>query len=410
MTLRRRSRTKRDLTLQEIDVLQARAKLVVKDKAAEAVRAFEPARAAARRRRAPLTPLITWGESGSTPDIATRLVIEDGTVLEIPARRGWGGSAAIVDWLSFTCHEEQYVREAGNGVRITDEEVIREVSYVCESIFGFGISAKRDRGLNFYKRSYVLGDDWGFVCHGGQRGTVNVILSGTGLAAAADGWEARAVEWFKRSKARITRIDLAYDDFEGLRTVDDADRWDQEGRFSSGGRPPQVEHVGAWRRPSGKGRTLYIGNRKSGKFLRVYEKGRQLGDKNSKWNRWECEYKSSDYELPYDMLLKPGEYLAAAYPCLDWIQEEQQRLKVVQRQTQIVYQKKVDWVNEQVGPTLWLIAQVEGSIEAAWAKVVREGKVPRCLTVPDLKLAPRGIHHDPVFALPPEVAMSMAFN
>jgi phage replication initiation protein len=150
-------------TLAEVDALVERSRQVFSDKAA--AQATERGTSEALVPQAPATnrggkSLDTW--------IAARLVMEDGTPLEIPARRGWGGQAAFIDWLNFTCHEDAFaVRSQG----ITDEDVMIEVSYICESIFGFGITEKREIGANFYRRSYVLGAGLGMVCHGGQRDT-----------------------------------------------------------------------------------------------------------------------------------------------------------------------------------------------------------------------------------------------
>lgn len=51
------------------------------------------------------------------------------------------------------------------------------------------------------------------------------------------------------------------------------------------------------------------------------KKGRQLGDKASEWVRVEAEMKSVNRIIPFDALLRPGEYLAAAYPAFAWINE-----------------------------------------------------------------------------------------
>ncbi len=44
---------------------------------------------------------------------------------------------------------------------------------------------------------------------------------------------------------KLTRVDLAYDDFEGQYiTVDQADEWDDVGGFWCGGRQPKIEKIG----------------------------------------------------------------------------------------------------------------------------------------------------------------------
>ena len=60
--------------------------------------------------------------------------------------------------------------------------------------------------------------------------------------------------------------------------------------------------------------TLFIGSRGSAKYCRIYEKGRQLGDPDSPWVRFEVEYRKADSVLPIDMLIKPGQYLTGGIP------------------------------------------------------------------------------------------------
>lgn len=70
---------------------------------------------------------------------------------------------------------------------------------------------------------------------------------------------------------------------------------------------------------TGDGKTFYVGQRKNDKLLRVYEKGKQLGDPNSPWVRWELELHNAAYVIHPVTILYPGLYLAGAYPCLNWI-------------------------------------------------------------------------------------------
>jgi DNA relaxase NicK len=48
-----------------------------------------------------------------------------------------------------------------------------------------------------------------------------------------------------------------------------------------------------------------VGKRKNGKLLRVYEKGKQLGDESSPWVRWELELHNRDRVIPWEVLLEP---------------------------------------------------------------------------------------------------------
>ncbi|MFX7879297.1 replication initiation factor domain-containing protein, partial [Acinetobacter baumannii] len=76
--------------------------------------------------------------------------------------------------------------------------------------------------------------------------------------------------------------------------VDWGNMQDGLGGFSCGNRMPNIEHKGNWKRPNGKGRTLMVGARESGKMLRLYEKGRAEGDPNDNWQRAEVEFESID--------------------------------------------------------------------------------------------------------------------
>jgi phage replication initiation protein len=354
------------------------------------------ARTASGARSAPALPdappQVTRGESTQT----LRLVCDDGVVKEVPQRRGWGGTAAFVDWINFTCHESSFYWDLE---AVTDEQVIAEVSKTCLYIFGFGITAVRKNGANFYLRSYEMADQdgqkFGLICHGGQRNTVLVSISGEGCAAAQDGWESRLFDFLngRASNARITRIDVAYDDYHGEDvSVECLEASHDLGLFNCGGRNPDIELRGNWKSPNGKGRTLYVGNRTNGKFFRGYEKGKQLGDKTSPWVRLETEFKSVDRVIPFDILLRAGEYLAAAYPALGWLSERQERILTVQKTVEASYERTKNWLKTQCGAAINLMLQVEQDPETVLGLIIREGKLPRGLNVPDIRNCGEFIH------------------
>lgn len=342
-------------------------------------------------------PEVTRGER-----VGEQLVTDDGKVLIVPARRGWGGDCAFVDWLNFTCRDSTFAWE-GSGV-VTDDQLIAEASVQLMGIFGYGITVQREKGANFYKRSYTLGDGFGMVCHGGQRHTLLVSISGEGLTAAKEGWEKRLYDWLGTAdSARITRVDLTHDVFDGQAySVDRAKTEFEEGLYSCGGRTPDCEQRGNWLKPNGKGRTFYVGHRTNGKFARIYEKGKQLGASHSSWVRCEVEFKSVDRDIPFDVLLKAGEYLAAAYPAFAWICEKSSRIATSKKSAELTYEKAVEWCKRQCGATLWTIAQIEGSLEAAFALVSRVGEVPRRLNIPAFDDVTDFIH-DRKRELPPEL-------
>ncbi len=127
--------------------------------------------------------------------------------------------------------------------------------------------------------------------------------------------------------AKITRIDIAVDDLDGSTL----NYWAikaraQQGEFCTRGRPPKVwwiEHDN-----DGRGNTLYIGQ-KGHKELCLYEKGKQLGDPNSGYMRFELRLYGARIELPLDVLVNLGEYFGAAYPLLaDFVVSELERLAI----------------------------------------------------------------------------------
>ncbi|MBL0230432.1 MAG: replication initiation factor domain-containing protein [Moraxellaceae bacterium] len=117
-----------------------------------------------------------------------------------------------------------------------------------------------------------------------------IVLNGSGCLHAAEGWERRLYQFLTNTAKRpqLTRIDLAHDDFESkFITPQWAEAQWIEGNMSLSANAPNIEKRGNWHRPNGRGRTLYIGSRESGKFARFYEKGKKEGDIESAWTRAE---------------------------------------------------------------------------------------------------------------------------
>jgi len=188
------------------------------------------------------------------------------------------------------------------------------LSYYLEQIFGFGISENRNKGANFYTQSFQLGDkerNYGIVCMGGNKDTVCVELTATGLGAAADGWENRLYQFANLPQVdsfRFTRVDVARDFFNGEYTIEKVLEAYRAGEFTLSITRPQLRREGLdWDNDTQKGRTLYIGSRQSSRLVRAYEKGKQLGDENSPWLRVELELRSRDLRIPLDILLHAGE-------------------------------------------------------------------------------------------------------
>jgi len=138
---------------------------------------------------------------------------------------------------------------------------------------------------------------------------------------------------------RITRVDLALDDYSGsvisyLRAVEAAElghfhpargtapKWMaiQAGEFI-----PEIHN--SMRKRFGmiasSGCSFYIGSRANGKCARIYEKGKQMESAEyPNWVRAEGELHSKDRIIPLDVLINPDPYFAGMYPQFSkWLAE-----------------------------------------------------------------------------------------
>ncbi|TAM09372.1 MAG: hypothetical protein EPN72_00745 [Nevskiaceae bacterium] len=277
---------------------------------------------------------------------------------------------AIVDWLAFSLklppgQSLTWLREALDLAFCIPPDVWKSTS----------------RGWNGYRQRVDLGD-FGLLAHGGeaQRGTVHVELNAHACARIVD-WNAVRI-WFETYDASITRVDLAHDDFDGVAlNIETAKRWYHEGRFTTAGRPPKVQLIDDF--DCGDGKTLYIGKRANGKLLRVYEKGRQLGDPSSTWVRAEVELRNKGRIIPAAVVTCPGQYLAGAYPALAFLTAEQQRLRTLQRGLSISFDRMVENLRMAGGKAVNVMCMVHGGDAFAVVdRIVREGTPARLAGYP----------------------------
>lgn len=136
---------------------------------------------------------------------------------------------------------------------------------------------------------------------------------------------------------KITRVDIALDDYEGMQFSAIGFRdMALNGLFSGRGRPPRYTYIEsghinlidpkAAKKRFGMvpdlGCSFYVGARESGKVFRAYEKGKQLhSEVHPNWQRAEVEIRSKDREIPLDVLLNPDAYFTGAYPALSGLIE-----------------------------------------------------------------------------------------
>ncbi|MDD2870346.1 replication initiation factor domain-containing protein [Neomegalonema sp.] len=282
-------------------------------------------------------------------------------------------TAAKIDYLTITFTQDYFgisvdKKDLSNeDVRVIEMTVRKRICPLLE----VDISEVR-KGYNNYQYSVNLlskgsGKSLGFVAWGGvyQRGTWALTLKGDYCEYGRSGWETNLYAWIKREfvsqgrRAKITRVDLAHDDYTGKNySVDKAHKDYLDGLFklAHGGRSPRMERRN-WDNPH-EGRTFYVGTREGGKLLRVYEKGKQLGGQDSNWVRIEVELHSTHRQIPLEILLSCGDYLAGAYPALSWICEEQSRIKTFLKSAKTTLEKSLRNFITQCGTRLKLFRNI----------------------------------------------------
>jgi len=299
-----------------------------------------------------------------------RLVIR-GESLEIKPKENVQPFAAHVDFLNVTfpiLHTPDFEKDF--------------LEYIL-SLLGLegGIVAERPRGLHGWKRSFEFEGCTALYGTGGQRGRALLSLPGEACARISrENWQVLVALLDDTLNARITRWDGAVDDFLGIHSVDWAVEQYLAGNFSTGGSRPGCKNSGNWTTPDTKGRTFYVGSRKNGKLLRVYEKGKQLGGPNHPWVRWELELHNQDREIPWRAVLNPGPYVAGAYKATHWISEEACRVKTANESRRIGYSALVQHAHNAYGPLIDFMMKVEGSAEKVVKKLIRPG-VPKRLDI-----------------------------
>lgn len=239
----------------------------------------------------------------------------------------------------------------------------------------------RFKGLHGWQESIQLGDTKTYFAYGGQNNTAFLSMPAEGCHMVPN-WAELTKLLRDKFKARITRWDGAVDDYEGIYSVDLAVSLYKEGLFNAGGKTPSCNQNGNWIDPDGSGRTFYVGKRKNGKMLRIYEKGMQLGKKFHPWVRWEIEFHNKDRDIPWDVLLEPGKYVAGSYPkATGWIQDKMQRIRTLQDTTRINYDCLTHHLSQGFGKHINVMLEVEGTYENVVKKIIRDG-IPKRLDLP----------------------------
>jgi len=242
-------------------------------------------------------------------------------------------------------------------------------------VFGELTGRGRDGYKNHLNIFTHLGENCGFIAVGGNGDTIHVNLTGQACQRVD---LARLADALDTVDHKIGRIDAAWDDFEG-RYGDPAGAAEN---YRHGGFTPErgirsekvVFHddLGC-----GGGSTFQLGDRSS-RMLRIYGKGKQLGNKLSPWVRYEVQYMGAAFDLTTDNLRNPG-MLLLQYPDLDFLPviAQGEPCMRVRHETEITIDKVVNWARTVVGPVLTLLSESIGCTTTI--ELVANAKTPRRL-------------------------------
>ncbi|WP_367068613.1 replication initiation factor domain-containing protein [Oryzisolibacter sp. LB2S] len=278
-----------------------------------------------------------------------------------------------------------------------------ELAEKVASILGdeFVVVSELRKGHDFYAKRISIerhGSEVGWVGFGAsgdsprqkaQSQTLHVNLYGTACTFAKAGWRDAIADLVDELDAKITRVDLALDFFDGLAGGMRRIKADYEhGLMDCGGKRPKCNMVGDWSNGpvEGKGRSFYIGSKEAGKQTNVYEKGHQLfGEKDaSGWIRAELRFGNKLRVLPSDLLRYPASGFAGAS---DWhaalLNEAgatvdpfkvpcEKRLAAETIEAEVT--RNVRWVRDVAGASLSLAFQYLG--ENAFLEIVNPKAVP----------------------------------
>ena len=200
-----------------------------------------------------------------------------------------------------------------------------------------------------YKHSARLtceGVTAGIVCWGSEN--YGAMLSFTGVGCQALDFHKVYQLVSELGFVRITRVDLAHDDYAGTLGVNEARSMYKNGLFSLTNNMPSYRYiesghldysgVGRGKMLPSEGRSFYVGKRENGKMCRIYEKGKQLQSTSMPdWVRWEVEIRNVEREIPLEVLIDPTAYLAATYPCLNHLSQEQKKIKVFKEKVMVSF-------------------------------------------------------------------------
>lgn len=292
-----------------------------------------------------------------------------------------------VDWLRFRAQTEpRDVLEALRPMFGTVGTLLR-LQHLPRGILGFQRAAQ-----------IVIGDmPIGRVDFGGesQRGWVRTDITGKGCEWVQQWDDLDNVE--RLPSAAIRRLDVALTTWDGEVTHEQVVQAHTHGRFVTRGRPPALRQIIS--SDPKAGRTCEIGTReRSDKFMRCYEKGRELASKVSNRGiditaidgkpvegiyRCEVEFKAASTDIPWEVVERRDQYFTGAYPfCADVLPNVDADIlqRRPQREPQIDLMAALENCRIQYGQTLFTALHAyQGDMTAVWDKIAGKTHSPSLL-------------------------------
>lgn len=208
-----------------------------------------------------------------------------------------------------------------------------------------------------------------------QAGRWFLQLTGAGCSMLSD-WEGLG-EFLQGLDAKLTRVDLAVDFLHGEHCVEEAWTLYEMGGFTLNGRAPSSSLAGDWVNGV-EGRTFYVGKAANGKSLRVYEKGKQLGDLSSEWVRFEVQLGNRDRVIPFEALTDRDAFFAGCYPALaGMVDDAADYIETQRTESAIAISHLMRHAVRSYGKLFGVVAELPGATHTDLVEEVRVIGLPR---------------------------------
>jgi phage replication initiation protein len=289
-----------------------------------------------------------------------------------------GERLCIIDYLTIVFPLNHFTPK---GFYLDDElhEQLSEYFANCGVLISSTVKGGKYGYTHHFEVTDLDGNPCGFLAYGGNNDTFCLSITGSGTQTLTHQNYVNFKNAIISLDGHITRVDLAHDCFHGEISLDDVMNWYDAGLMTSGsGRYPSAKHINDY--GSGEGSSFYVGSRKSGKMLRAYEKGKQLGDKSSLWTRIELELRRIDRDIPPEILISASEFMSAAYKALQFLDQQQSYIETHKNTVAVSYQHLEKYCREAYGKLIAFMGTVYETPEEIINVLSREGQgLPRRL-------------------------------